>query len=191
MSSLIKNSQLAKHYAKNVYEVANDSASLDAVRDSFKLIQDSLLKDANFNSLCHDKTLNNKDLSSFFSELLDKLEFADIANNLIKILVENGRIYLLAVVIEEFFKLDAKMQGEVDVKVTAAHALTEAQSNNIKVALESAFNSKVSINVEVDASLIAGIKIKYGSLEMDASAYGRLNAMRQSLNSSIERAVVN
>jgi F-type H+-transporting ATPase subunit delta len=190
MSSLIKNNAVARHYALNIYEVANETGQLESVRAELVALQQCLQNDASFANLLSSKIFSHNDLSAIIAGLVKQSGFCSVVNNLMQILVDNNRLYLFDEIIKAFVKLDSEKKGEIAVQVSAAHDLSDAQKQNVKKALEAAFNSKVLMNLEIDASLIAGIKIKYGSLEMDASAYGRLNAMRQSLTSVIERAVV-
>ncbi|HGG04314.1 MAG TPA: ATP synthase F1 subunit delta, partial [Aliiroseovarius sp.] len=72
-------------------------------------------------------------------------------------------------------------KGEVTADVTAAKALTKAQSDKLAKALKASIGKDVKINMAVDESLIGGLVIKVGSKMIDSSIKARLNALQNSM----------
>lgn len=65
--------------------------------------------------------------------------------------------------------------------VTSATPLTKAQEDKIAKAMKQKLNSEVRITTSIDASLIAGVIIRYDDVVIDGSSRGQLNRLSQEL----------
>lgn len=78
-----------------------------------------------------------------------------------------------------------KMESQVpEVIVTSAVALTDQQRKKISSAFEKKVGS-VQIREVVDPTLIGGVRLQYGSRELDGSIRGKLQQLRQQLLTAI------
>jgi F-type H+-transporting ATPase subunit delta len=67
------------------------------------------------------------------------------------------------------------------VQVTSTYPLSETEINNLKIALKKSTGwTKVTINNEIDHSLIGGIKLKTNAISIDGTIRSKLNKMRES-----------
>ena len=69
----------------------------------------------------------------------------------------------------------------VEVTAHVSSNLSGEESAELKTSLESALGMSTELNVNVDPSLIGGIKLRVGNKFMDASIQNQLDKMRQSL----------
>jgi F-type H+-transporting ATPase subunit delta len=99
----------------------------------------------------------------------------------IGILAENERLGVLTQIQEIYEQLKSADEGVKDAIVTSAYPLDDAQLKNLMSQLESHFGSKLQPRVEVDATLIGGIKVAVGDQVLDASVRGKLDAMATAL----------
>ena len=81
-----------------------------------------------------------------------------------------------------FEALRAEAEGAVDVEVTAAYALDDAQTQALARTLTEKLARQVNVSSGVDASLIGGAVIRAGDLVIDASVRGKLGKLRATLN---------
>ena len=68
------------------------------------------------------------------------------------------------------------------VKVTSASKLDEDQLSRLKEMLEKKLNKTLELEVQVDPSLIAGIKVQASDLVMDNTLVAKINAMKEAIN---------
>ena len=68
------------------------------------------------------------------------------------------------------------------VKVTSASKLDEDQLSRLKEMLEKKMNKTLELEVQVDPSLIAGIKVQASDLVMDNTLVAKINAMKEAIN---------
>ena len=64
-------------------------------------------------------------------------------------------------------------------RVRAARAIDEAQRTELSDALGSLAGGPVELQVEIDESLLSGARIRIGDLQVDATARGRIDALRE------------
>jgi F-type H+-transporting ATPase subunit delta len=101
--------------------------------------------------------------------------------NLIKILAENKRLAALEDISELFVAYKAEYDKEVEVNVTSATDLTQAQQSELSASLEKRLARKVKLNCNVDPALIAGVVIKTGDTVIDGSVKSKLNRLADAL----------
>lgn len=118
---------------------------------------------------------------TFLSIVGDKLDEA--GKNLIKLLVEYGRLAMLPDVAAAFEELKAQDEGVLEAEITAAATPTEAEVNALVKRLESKFGKKIEAKVKVDPEIIGGVKILVGDTVIDASVRGQLQELAYTLKS--------
>jgi F-type H+-transporting ATPase subunit delta len=109
----------------------------------------------------------------------DKLDATGV--NLVKLLVEYGRLSLLPEIDRLFEELKAQDEGVVEAVITAAAKPDDAQVKTLVAQLEARFKQKVVAKVNVDPEIIGGVKIVVGDTVIDASVRGRLQEMAYTL----------
>lgn len=119
---------------------------------------------------------------------LNKLMFAvcgdnltTTAQNFIKLLVENKRLNVLPEILELYEKLRAEAEKSVDVVVTSAFDLNEAQKQKIAAALKVRMGREIKLSCETNRELLGGIIIRAGDQVIDGSARTRLTELAVAL----------
>ena len=83
-----------------------------------------------------------------------------------------------AVVVDE---LADKRAGRVQARVVSAVEMTEGSIDQLRRALERRTGKKIEMNVEVDPSLIGGIRAEVGSFVLDGTIRTELERLRFAL----------
>jgi F-type H+-transporting ATPase subunit delta len=103
--------------------------------------------------------------------------------NFVRVLAENRRLPLLPQVHALFMALKAQQERAVDLRLTSAFDIDEAQGARIAEALGRKLQREVRLSTEVDASLIGGVIIRTDDLVIDGSVRGRLAKLSEAMNS--------
>jgi len=103
------------------------------------------------------------------------------AQNFIKLLVENKRLIVLPEILEMFETLRAEAEKSVDVVVTSAFDLNEAQKQKIAAALKVRMGREIKLSCETNRELLGGIVIRAGDKVIDGSARTRLSELAVAL----------
>lgn len=166
---------IARPYAEALYRLASQNSSIVKWSGMLEAMT-AVACDAEMNAAIANPKFTSSNLESvFFSVLADQLD--EQAKNLIRVLLENGRLALLPVIAEQFEKLKAEQSGELEAEISSAFPLTEAQTGEMVGLLEKRFGRKVLAQVKVDPELIGGVKINAGDVVIDASVIGQLQNM--------------
>jgi F-type H+-transporting ATPase subunit delta len=100
----------------------------------------------------------------------------------VRLLAENGRLTCLPEIAVQFHTMKQVEEGVREGVVHSAFPLDEKQLRDLKTQLEGRFG-RLQLSVQVDPTLIGGVKVIVGDQVLDTSVSGKLAAMRAALNS--------
>lgn len=102
--------------------------------------------------------------------------------NFLRLLVENDRIGALPEIASQFALLKNKLEGSAEAEITTAFPMSDAQVTELVGGLAKKFGGlKLKSRVNVDASLIGGVRVVVGDEVFDTSIKAQLERMRISL----------
>ncbi|WP_423822435.1 F0F1 ATP synthase subunit delta [Salinisphaera sp. SPP-AMP-43] len=172
---------LARPYAEAVFEMAEASAGdgLSQWSDALAGLS-AIVTDDTVAALMNNPRVSDDTLAEAIIEI-GSADFGEGARNLVRLLIDNDRLSL-APEIAELFEIErAAAEDRLDVEVSSAVELSEAQRKALGEALEKRFDRKVSMSFEQDESVIGGAVIRAGDVVIDGSLTAQLERMRQSL----------
>ena len=105
----------------------------------------------------------------------------ELVRNFVLIVVEKGRAGEIREIGAEFEALVAAQARVLDVELTTASVLSDADFGRIVADIEKRSGRAVQATRTVDPDLIGGIVLQAGSMRLDASVRGRLERLRQEL----------
>jgi F-type H+-transporting ATPase subunit delta len=103
------------------------------------------------------------------------------AERLLKVVIENGRLAALGEIASQFRSLVNGRLAVFEARIASAYPLDEAQLADTLAALERRFDRRLKPSVEIDPSLIGGIRVVVGDEVFDASIKARLEQMKMAL----------
>jgi F-type H+-transporting ATPase subunit delta len=103
------------------------------------------------------------------------------AKNFVQMLVENHRLALLPEISTQYEELKNAREGAADALIVSAFPLEGAQLDDLVATLERRFKRKLKPSVEVDPSLIGGVRVTVGDEVLDTSVRARLARMQTAL----------
>ena len=100
---------------------------------------------------------------------------------LVRYAVAGGRARDIVGTLDYLVELTAQARGWRIARVRAAAPIDEAQRAELTESLGALAGAPVELQVEVDDSLLSGALIRIGDLQVDATARGRIDALREHL----------
>ena len=169
----------AKRFAEAAFEIASRDGTVDAWRRDLGVLceaaSDALALRA-IDSPAVPFALRRR----VVEELLDK-RISKLALNLALVLAERGRFVLLPEVSTEFDELVRRSRGIVGATVTTPMPLSEKDLAALKQRVEQIAGAQVEMYTTIDPTLIGGLCVMIGDLQIDASVSTRLTRMRRQL----------
>ena len=106
---------------------------------------------------------------------------SDTAKNFLRTVIDNGRLQALPEVAAQFRALVNRRSGSSDAVVHSAFPMDAAALAEVGSALEKRFGRKLNLTVQLDESLIGGIRVVVGDEVLDTSVKARLEQMKAAL----------
>ncbi|NUZ04167.1 F0F1 ATP synthase subunit delta [Piscinibacter koreensis] len=103
------------------------------------------------------------------------------AGNLLRMVVENGRLPALGEIARQFEALVQDRSGTARAVVESAFPLDDAQLADVVQTMERRFGRRLDATVEVRPELIGGVRIVVGDEVLDTSIQARLAQMKAAL----------
>jgi F-type H+-transporting ATPase subunit delta len=173
-------STIARPYAVAAYKLGKEQKAL-AKWSEMLAFATQVANDAKMQAYINDPKVLSSDLQTSFLKVCgDKLN--DNAQNLIKVLVEYGRMSILPAITSAFEELKAQDEGVLEASIIAAAKPSATEVKDLVARLESKFGKKVEATVSVDPEIIGGIKIIVGDTVIDASVKGQLQNLAYTLS---------
>jgi len=170
----------ARPYARAVFETANESKTLTEWSDSLAFMG-AVADNEDVRRVLDNPTMTKQSIADTFIQFCDgKLNTK--AENLAKLLAENGRLILLSEISGLYETLKSDAEGQIEAQVTSAQALSDDEQKAIVAALKKRLGRDVKLNSSVDETLMGGAIIRAGDLVIDGSLQGRLQKLTNTLN---------
>jgi F-type H+-transporting ATPase subunit delta len=106
---------------------------------------------------------------------------SDSAKNLLRTVIDNGRLAALPEIASQFHQLVNGQSGTSDALIESAFPIEGAQLSDVVRSLEKRFARRLDARVVVDPALIGGIRVVVGDEVLDTSVRARLEQMRVAL----------
>ena len=171
-------SGMAGRYAIALFELARDTNALDAVQADLASFDGLLAESPDLARLVRSPVFSGEEQAKALGAILDKAGIKGVAANFLRVVAENRRLFAVRDMIRDFTKLLAAHKGEVSAQVTVAQPLNDARLNEVREALRAVTGKDVKVDVDVDPSIIGGLKVKLGSRMVDASLRTKLNSIK-------------
>lgn len=177
---MVEKSTIARPYAQAIFDLAHRQGRLAEWSDMLNLAA-HVASDADMVALIGNPGVSRQRLSDLFLDICSgKLDSS--AQNLIRVLVENGRLAVLPEIFAQFEIYKADAEKIVQAQVISAYELSQAQQQSIAAALKNRLGREVSLQCEVDTSLLGGAIIRAGDLVIDGSVTGQLDRLTNALS---------
>ena len=170
---------IARPYAQAIFRLARESGALTAWSDRLQRLA-FIAQDAQMTPIVGNPKLSAKQVSELFVSLSGEPGNQELAS-FVGILAKNERLDVLTQIQELYEQFKSEEEDVKEAVVTSAFPLDDAQLKNLMSQLETHFGSKLRPHIEVDETLIGGVKVAVGDQMLDASVRGKLEAMSTAL----------
>ena len=172
-------STIARPYAVAAYKLGREQKALGKWSEMLGFAA-AVANDAQIKAYIQDPKVVSSDLQATFLKVCgDNLN--ENGQNLVKVLVEYGRLSILPEIYSAFEALKAQDEGTLDAEIIAAAKISAADTKDLVKRLEAKFGKKIEASVSVDPEIIGGIKIIVGDTVIDASVKGQLQNLAYTL----------
>lgn len=180
-SSFTGSTGLAGRYASALLELADEAGKLDKVADDLKSLSAMMGESDDLKRLIASPVLTRAEQTNAMTALCKKAKLDALTSQFVGTVAGNRRLFALGSMIKAYLDELSHRRGEATAEVVSATKLTDAQLKAISDALKKAVGTKVSVDAQVDESLLGGLIVKVGSRMIDSSLKTKLQQLRLSM----------
>jgi F-type H+-transporting ATPase subunit delta len=177
----LKETLVARRYAKALLEAVKDPSRLDAVSLNLKNLGGLLDTSRELRVALENPAIPMQTKKAVLDAILAKLNIDALAASMTRLTLENGRINLLPAISHEFDEMSNSALGRVNVGITSARALSPEEEKSVKESLKKFTGKTAVMAVKEDPSLIGGVVVRIGGSVYDGSVKNQLKALKVSL----------
>ncbi len=172
---------VASRYAFALFELAQDSAAIDAVKADLDRFDTLVAESPDLARLVRSPVFSAGEQLQALSAVLDRAGIGGLAARFLKLVTTNRRLFAAGDMIREYGKLVARHKGEATAEVTVAEQLKDDHVAALRAALKAVSGKDVDLHIKVDPAIIGGLVVKLGSRMVDSSLRTKLNSIRHAM----------
>lgn len=190
MSNNHTSKRVATVYAEALYEAACGANVAGTVRADVDSLRQLLEQYPQFGVLLADAKLDHEVRDGILLRTFEgRLDLRTL--NFLRVLNRRWRMGSLGAILEEYVRMDNQRRlGRREVEVTSAVVLDGAMLERVRQGIAAWGGFDPIVRVRHDPSLLAGLVIRLGDQQVDASVRGQLERLRDRLKKQFESTAV-
>ena len=169
-----------KVIATGLFNVAEQINALDTVKDSLRSLNHIVMNSGQFRVLIQSKKIKGKLKVEILNSVLGELSHP-LANEVVSYLKGSGAVNELRKISNCFESIYQEKSNTIVVRGVVASKMSDRQIESFKISLDKILGKKTKLSIEVDPSLIGGIKLRIDNTFLDASIHNQLQTLRNEL----------
>ena len=174
-SSGSNSSVVLLRYAQALIDLAEEKKKIDVVSNNLEGLEALLSESEDFRKFIQSPLIQKPQQHAVIDQIVKNARADEMTHNFLRVLIENGRLFLLGDVIETYKEQMSKRSGEVTVQVQTAKPLTQEQRLNFQNKIKTALDRDVIVEESVDPDILGGMIVTIGSHMIDDSVRRKLD----------------
>jgi F-type H+-transporting ATPase subunit delta len=172
---------LALRYATAIFELAAEERAIDNLAADLAALKGLLAASPELARLVRSPLFSREDQANGMEAVLKAAGAGALSRRLVLLLARKRRLFALAEIIRAFEQLLARHRGEIAADVISARALNATEAAELKRVLKDKLGREPRLNLQVDPTLLGGLKLKLGSRMIDSSLRTKLDGLRAAM----------
>jgi F-type H+-transporting ATPase subunit delta len=169
--------ELARVYARSLFEVAREHGKLDELREQLGQFADALNDNRQLAVFFFSPYFSSAEKEDGLSRILDGAD--EELLNFLALLIENHRMPVIFRIRAQYERLWEEENRMLPVEVTSAIALDPDTTESLGQSIGERAGRKVKLAARVDPEILGGIVVRVGNSILDASIRNRLEQLRR------------
>ena len=175
---------LANRYAEALFQLSEEENITKEIYNELHDVVEVIKNNKELDNVLKSPLVAKNEKTQLIEALFNNKINNDL-KNFLKILVEKGRISSLKSIELTFKELLNDKHNIIEGTVISAIALTEKQVKELEEKLSKKYNKNVTLENEVDQSILGGVLVRLGNTQIDGSVKTRLNNIKDQLTQVI------
>ncbi len=171
---------IGQRYAQALFELGEKHNLLDVFYSDLQTINNVFKESQDLNSFMHHPSIPLADKKEVL-ETVFKNAVNDYTLNLVKLLIDRNRLFVLRSIVRQYGKILNKKRNIMEAEVITAVEISSEIKEKVKAVLGRILDKNVNIACKVQPEIIAGMIIKAEDRIIDGSIKTKLENMRKQL----------
>jgi F-type H+-transporting ATPase subunit delta len=168
--------ELARVYARSLFEVAREQGELDLLREQLGQFADAVKGNRDLELFFFSPYFSTKEKQESLEKLLNGADEQLV--NFLNLLIENHRMPVIFRVRREYDRLWERENRLLPVVLTSAVELDEHTIKDLSERIGERTGRTVTLTKRIDPDILGGIVVQVGNSILDASIRNRLEQLR-------------
>ena len=169
--------EIAKTYAKAIYDIAKSSNKIDEVREVLNILIEKYSAEEQFRRILENPIIKFSEKEEFLKK---SFSFASAESiKVVRYIIKKNRLSSVAKIKAKFLEIYYKENNKLPVTAIFAKKLSNEQEKKLTKKLEKKYNKKIVLNLVVDKSIIGGGIIKVNDEIIDGSIKNQISDMKK------------
>jgi len=177
---MAEKSTIARPYAQAIFDLAAAQNKLEAWS---QLLETAAIvaKNKDVLVLIGNPRVDSSQVIAMFSDICSS-DLGEQGKNVFALLAENRRLAVLPEISAQFEVYKAEAEKTVQAQVISAYPVSDEQQAKIADALKARLGCDVTLECEIDKSLVGGAIIRAGDLVIEGTVVGQLEKLKHVLS---------
>ncbi len=171
---------VSKTYSKALFEVAQESNSLEQMLKEFEFVVESFKEYPELFEIIKSPKVSPENKNNIFKDTFSERISKDL-NSFFELLVEKKRIGYIIDIFEEFKISSDDHFGLIVAKVESVVKLEDSEIKDLEVKLNSLTGKTVTVNNVINPDIMGGLIVKVGDKIIDGSVKNKLENLKHDL----------
>lgn len=172
---------IASRYAAALFNLAIEKNCIDEFENQVQAMYGIFNSEMEFVKILQSPQILADEKVKLVEEVFSSKISADLMGLLV-LIIQKGRQGYILEILHGFLDQVKEYKGIVSATVISAVPLSKEQINQITQKLIAGLKKKVEIQLQIDPSIIGGLKIRVGDQILDSSIEGKLHSLKAELN---------
>ena len=169
--------ELARVYARSLFEVAQDKGDLEALHEQLDELADALDSNRDLATFFFSPYFSTKEKHDALRRVL--IDADPYLVNFLDVLIDNFRMPVIFRIRREFDHLWEQAHRRLPVEVTSAIELDDQTLHRLGDEIGRRTDMEVELTSRVDPDILGGLVVRVGNSIVDASIRNRLEQLRK------------
>jgi len=172
--------EVAERYAQGLFELARETDTIREKKEQAALILKALAENPELLVFLRAVKVTKDEKKNLIASVFAEAADTDTIN-LIKLLIDKGRIGYFREIFQEYVRLADDELGIATAVVESARELKAEDIERIRLALVKKTGREIIMTTKINPELIAGIKVTVGNNVTDITMKTKIDSMKEAL----------
>lgn len=176
---------LSRSYAKALLEGAKEmglkASDMDTIQSELDSFQKTMKESPELKEAMTSPVVSAQNKVDLSFAITQKMGLSKLAGQFIALVARKGRAEFFSDIVDAFMEVRLEDEGATMGLVVSADALQKADLEELASAFSKKTGKKTVFKTEVDANLLAGLKVTVGGVTYDGSLRAQLQQLRDQL----------